>query len=200
MIYIGNKTRRKASDDFRRAEACVGWWITPAKKWLYAKRASARTFMSAYHFHNESQMIKTEFARRAVSTRDNSLILFRLIFWIAASPLRRWESSHTFSLVIRMSSYLVGASNTFLLEIIWILNPRWGDEMVWHQSEARHAFLKRDDFLLVYQDRNTISIMKRGDWSTNSNSHAFQQWDDFLLGVSILKQHFYYEKEWMVSW
>ena len=62
--------------------------------------------------------------------------------------------------------------------------------------------------------------MKRNDWSTNSNSssewrytfffwvflgyrilyyraksasHAFQQWDDFLLGVSRLKHHFRYE-------
>ena len=174
--------------------------ISPAKKCVDAKRASARTFTSAYHFHNESQMIKTEFARRAVSTRDNSLSLFHWIFWIATSPHRRWKSSHTFSLVIRMSSYLVGASNTFLLEIIWILNPRWGDEMVWHQSEARHAFWSEMISCWVYKDRNIISIMKRGDWSTNSNSHAFQQWDDFLLGVSILKQHFYYEKEWMVSW
>ena len=80
MIYVGNKTRRKVSDDFRRAEACVGWWITPAKKWLYAKRASARTFKVAYHFHNERQMIKTEFTRRDVGTRDNSLSFFRWSF------------------------------------------------------------------------------------------------------------------------
>lgn len=41
------------------------------------------------------------------------------------------------------------------------------EEMRWrHQSEARHAFLKRDDILLVvYQDWNTIFIMKRNDWS-----------------------------------
>lgn len=130
MIYIGYKTRRKVGDDFRRAEACVGWWITPVKKWLYAIRASARTFNGAYNFHNENQMIETEFTRRAVGTRDNSLSLFHWSFWIAASPLRRWDSSHTLLLVIQMSSYLVGASNTFLLGIIRIPNPRWGDEMV----------------------------------------------------------------------
>ena len=29
-----------------------------SEKWLYAKRASARTSTSAHHFHNESQTIK----------------------------------------------------------------------------------------------------------------------------------------------
>ena len=91
--------------------------INPAKKWLYAKRDSARTFMSAYHFHNESQMIETEFSRRAVETRDNSLPLFCWSFWIGALPLRRWESSHTLLLVIRMSLILVEASHTFLLVV-----------------------------------------------------------------------------------
>ena len=101
-----------------------------SEKWLYAKRASARTSPSAHHFHNESQMIKTEFARRAVGSRGNSLPLFYWSFWIAASPLRRWESSHTLLLVIRMSLILVGAFHTFLLGFLWIPNPKWGDEMV----------------------------------------------------------------------
>ena len=54
--------------------------ITPAKKYVDAKRASARTIKVAYHFHNENQMIKTEFARRAVGTRDNSLSIFHWSF------------------------------------------------------------------------------------------------------------------------
>ena len=54
--------------------------IKPAKKRVDAKRASARTFMSAHHFHNENQMIETEFARRAVGARDNSLALFHWSF------------------------------------------------------------------------------------------------------------------------
>ena len=146
MIYIWDKTRRKVSEVLRRGEMCVGWWISPVKKWLYAIRASARTFNVAYHFHNEKQMIKTEFARRAVITSGNSLPLFCWSFWIAASPLRRWESSHTLLLVIRMSLILVGAFHTFLLGFLWIPNPRWGDEMVssvWSTarvSEARCYF------------------------------------------------------------
>ena len=98
--------------------------------------------MSAYHFHNESQIIKTEFARRAVITSADSLPLFCWTFWIAASPLRRWESSHTFSLDIRMSSYLVGASIIFLLGFLWIPNPKWGDEMVtsvWSTARVSEA-------------------------------------------------------------
>ena len=134
------------SEVLRRGETCVGWWISPVKKWLYAKRASARTFNVVYHFHNEKQMIKTEFVRRAVITSVNSLLLFHWSFWIAASPLRRWESSHTLLLVIRMSLILVGAFRTFLLGFLWIPNPKWGDEMVtsvWSTarvSEARCFF------------------------------------------------------------
>ena len=126
-----------------------------------------------------------------------------------------------------MSSIIVGASNTFLLGIIWIPNPRRGDEMmpsVWLTHGTR--FWSEMISYWVYKDRNTISIMKRNEWSTNSNSssewrytfffgvlfgyrilycwpqsasHAFRQWDDFLLGILRLKHHFHYGKEWLVN-
>ena len=67
ILYMG-EDQKKSGWSSRRDEACVGWWITPAKKWLYAKRASARTFTSAYHFHNEIQMIKP-------SSLDEMLVL-----------------------------------------------------------------------------------------------------------------------------
>ena len=108
----------------------------------------------------------------------------------------------------------------FLLEIIWIPNPRWGDEMMVPSvistarvSEARWMFAR------CINTEIPFFIMKRNDWSTNSNSsaewrymffcwsfgyrilyyqpqsasHAFQQWDDFLLGVLRLKHYFHYE-------
>ena len=164
MIYIWDKTRRKVSEVLRRGETWVGWWISPVKKWLYAKRASARTFNVAYHFHNEKRMIKTEFARRAVITSVNSLILFCWSFWIAASPLRRWESSHTLLLVIRMSLILVGASHTFLLVVSLDTESemrRW-DGTIGLKHGTR--FWSEMISCWVYKDRNTNSIMKRNDW------------------------------------
>ena len=94
---------------------------------------------------------------------------------------------------------------------------RWdGDISLKHGTR----FWSEMNFCWVYWNWNTIFITKRNDWSTNSNtssewryvflfwfflgyrilycqpqsaSHASQQWDDFLLGVSIPKHHFHYE-------
>ena len=155
---------------------CVGWWISPVKKWLYAKRVSARTFTSAYHFHNESQTIKTEFARRAVITSVNSLPLFCWSFWIAASPLRRWESSHTLLLVIRMSLILVGASHTFLLVVSLDTESemmRWdGDIGLKHGTRSNSEMIS----YWVYWNWNTIFIMKRNDWSTERMMDVNESW------------------------
>ena len=115
--------------------------INPVKKCVDAKRASARTFTSAHHFHNENQMIKTEFTRRAVIT----------VYYFFAG--------HS-DVVMPSRGFWV-----FLLGIIWIPKPRWWDEMV---PSVR---------------------------STERVSEA--RW--FLLGVSRLKHHFYYEKEWLVN-
>ena len=108
----------------------------------------------------------------------------------------------------------------FFWGFIWILKPRWGDEMVlsvWSTARVSEArwFLTSG----ISRLQTTIFIMKRNDWSMNSNlhaewrytfffwtfwyrilycqpqsaSHAFQQWDNFLLDVSRLKHYFHYE-------
>ena len=148
MIYIWDKTRRKVSEVLRRGEMCVGWWISPVKKWLYAIRASARTFNDAYHFHNEKRMIKTEFARRAVITSVNSLILFCWSFWIAHrfSAVGSHHTLYYWSFGCRSSWW-----GLFTLFFWVFFGYRIRDEEMrwWHRSEARHAFLKRDAILLV---------------------------------------------------
>ena len=99
-----------------------------------------------------------------------------------------------------MSSYLVGASRTFLLVVSLDTESemrRWdGTISLKHGTRFWSEMIS----CWVYKDLNTIFIMKRNDWSTNLNSNAYQQWDDFLLGILRPQHYFQYEKEWMVSW
>ena len=52
----------------------------PVKNVLQSSIDNAITFKVAYHFYNENQMIKTEFARRAVGTHDDSFPLYHWSF------------------------------------------------------------------------------------------------------------------------
>ena len=118
-----------------------------------------------------------------------------------------------------MSSYLVWAFEVFFWELFGYRIR--DDEMRWCGISLKHGtrFWSEMNFCWVYRNWNTIFIMERNDWSTNSNSHAdglytflfwtfgyrilycraksashaFQQWDDFLLGVLRLKHYFHYE-------
>lgn len=121
--------------------------IKPAKKCVDAKRASARTFTSAHHFHNENQMIKS-------SSHDELLGLVITVYHFLLDILNCRIASPPLGVI---THFITGHSDVVLLGRGFSHFSSGGffgyrirdEEMRWyHQSEARHAFLKRDDFLL----------------------------------------------------
>ena len=200
MIYIWDKTRRKVSEVLRCGEMCVGWWISPVKKWLYAKRASARTFKVAYHFHNEKQMIKLSSLAELLSR---------------VATVYHFFAGH-FGLPHRLSA--VGSHHTLYYWSFGCCPSWWGlftlffwrffryrirdEEMRWyHQSEARHAFLKRDAILLgitslqYYFHYESHIDKPRNWWQTTLESGRTVHTFSLVIRIRWLSQEYNYTEK-----